>query len=264
MKTPPRTQDLWYHILTTKLKMTDTCNANDYRHSSFSTFYSFQKPRTLSSHEKVRIFSWIKKKKRAVIYLSTYGLWRSMRLAYLSLWRAISVHLLLSIETQLLQIEEYLPFLFHHLQYLLKNWHFTWDPQHSFMLEPKLLLSFSQQNPKCCVTQILCWDDKPLHLFPHAHRKKTLRDDITGNCRDRGTAAAIGEGQRPLEEFHAAGLRSIRKLSPFLEDLLKPNNLTDLVGLLLIHQLVKERLFLSSFFSLSLTLGNAPRSKAQK
>ena len=123
------------------------------------------------------------------------------------------------------------------------------------------------------MTQVLCWDYKSLQLLPNTNCKKPFWDNIIGSPWD------IWEWQCSLQEIDAfaastanasvgsrrsssvgAILWSICKLFPLLEDLLKPNNLSDLVRLLWIHQVLvcsfKERTS-CDYFSLSLLSSNA-------
>lgn len=123
--------------------------------------------------------------------------------------------------------------LLHSPHYALKQGHLTWNPQHTFLLKPKLILCFPQQNPKRPVAQVLSWDHKPLHLLSHAHSKAPSR---------YAAAAAAGEGEVPLQELDAllaaiAAAASGRncQLLPFFQHLLEPHHLCDLVGLLRIH-----------------------------
>ncbi|KAG6472691.1 hypothetical protein ZIOFF_070168 [Zingiber officinale] len=104
---------------------------------------------------------------------------------------------------------------------------------YTFLLKPKLILCFPQQNLKRPVAQIFSWDHKPLHLLSHTH----------SNAPSHYVAvAAAGEGEVPLQEFDAflsatAAAASGRncQLLPFLQHLLEPHHLCDLVGPLRIH-----------------------------
>lgn len=95
--------------------------------------------------------------------------------------------------------EEDFPFLFNHLQDLLKHRHLTRNLEHARLLEPELLLGFPEQNPKCLVAQVLGWDDKPLELLANTNGEKPFWDGVALMSR-----RDVCEGECSLEELDAS------------------------------------------------------------
>lgn len=115
-------------------------------------------------------------------------------------WRGAKTNLvfLCTNESKLIVQEEHLPFLFNHLQDLLKYRHFTWNLEHTFLLKPELLFSFPKQNPKSLVPQVLSWDDESLQLLPNTDGKKPFRYNVVLSRWD------IWEGECSLNKLHAS------------------------------------------------------------
>ena len=95
------------------------------------------------------------------------------------------------------QFEEIWSDLEHTLQDPPKHSHFTWDLEHTLLLKPDSS-SASLSVSKCLVTQILCPDDEPLQLLPHAHDQKPFWDDL-----GRKHWTSVCEGESLLEELDA-------------------------------------------------------------
>lgn len=123
-----------------------------------------------------------------------------MRRCKLTIWWrwATTNHVILCTESKLMQKEDF-PFLFNHLQDLLKHGHFTRNLEHARLLEAELLFGFLEQNPKCLVAQVLGWDDKSLELLPNTNGKKPFRHDVV-----LMSSGNIWEGECSLEELDAS------------------------------------------------------------
>lgn len=105
------------------------------------------------------------------------------------------------------------------------------------MLESEFFFGLSQENAESLVAKVLGWDNVSFELVAYADGYISFRNGCSG---ERG----FGEAECFLEELDAlvggcgcggggscgSVFVGVGNFLPFLEELLKPNNVSDLVG----------------------------------